>query len=260
MGFSAGNAPGMRTALESEESQVFWAVSHKDGLVGEQRIGIDSTAVDAGNTPTTTLRGGNLMALKDSDSNAYVYNTDANDGTQGVAGVLGNAQDMLQEGAATDRFSSMMTCGLIKRNELLGLDAQAEAVMTRMGFKFDDITPSGAAFLDHPARVDLKITDYTVTAADNGRLFVTTTADTNYTLPTIAVGLSYEFWMLADFELVITGSNNMILKNAAAASTLTYTTGGQQIGAWARVLAVYQTTTTLKWLVKHNTELTYAVA
>ena len=244
------STPGFRSAILSEESQVWFAGRDGQNLVSTRSVTFDSTATDAGNTGTTsTIRGGNVIGIQDSDGNAYPVDPDGNDGTQEAVGILENHFNLLENSVAVDKSRPIMRSGFIKEGECIGLTEQAKAQLMRNGFIFDGLS-NGAGFLVHPRRTVLKITNYTVLASDNGTLFVTTTADTNYTLPTIAAGLSFEFMMAANFELVITGSNNIIAFNDISASTYTWTTTGEQIGVRVRVLAVYIAATTLKWLIE----------
>ena len=86
--FTNGNVPGLATKVEAEESQVIWAGRCGQDLVATRRATIDSAAVDSGNSPTTTLRGGNVLALVDASGKAHTYDPDANDGRQIALGIL----------------------------------------------------------------------------------------------------------------------------------------------------------------------------
>src|SRR4051812_30385595 len=110
--FTTGNAPGISAKVESEEQQVTFAGRHGQTLIVTQPVTIAAAAVDSGNSPTTTLRGGNLLAIADSGGKAVLYDPDANDGSQIAVGLLERAQDMLVEGVATDRFTQMLVHGL----------------------------------------------------------------------------------------------------------------------------------------------------
>ena len=82
------NNPGMTTNVETEESQIL--SSGPNGQTRELDFGVTvkSTVVDSGNTNfTMDLRAGNLFGIKDSDGLAYLYDPDANDGTQNARGV-----------------------------------------------------------------------------------------------------------------------------------------------------------------------------
>ncbi len=257
--FSQGNTPGFTSAIETEESQVY--KSGRNGqtmIVDSPAVLIDDAVVDAGNTPTTTLRGGNLMAIKASDSKAYLYDPDATDGTQLPVGVLESTISMLQNGVAADRFVSLLQGGILKESELLNDDAQALAVLLRIGFRLDSMTPNGAAFLIHPRKVQSHATDYTVVAADNGDLLVATAA-ANFTLPTKAVGLSFEFLQTADANMVITGSSDIVVDGGATRSTITFSTASHKIGSRVRLLCIY-IGGSLKWVVENLGSTTMTLA
>lgn len=258
--FGQNNVPGMQAAIETEEKQVLAAVLNGNNPVTTYKATIDSTAADSGNSPTTTLRAGNVMGVKDADGNAYLYDPDGDDGSQLPVGILGEYQNMLQNGAAADRFTKLLTGGVVKLGELLGEDYHARSVLHQMGFRLvgDTIGPLGHEFLVHQKMTkqitsgDLSGGAYTVTAAENGTLFIAEGADTNFTLPTIAHGLAYEFLMSTNHEIVLTGSNNIIALNDSAASTLTATTTAEQIGVYWRARAVYMgSTPALRWLVEN---------
>ena len=250
--FGQGNVPGFQSNIESEEKELRAAVEGGNNPITQAKVVVDSTVADSGNTPTTTIRGGNLMAIAESDGNAYLLDPDADgNGLEKVVGVLDKHLNMLQNGSAADRFWKLLTGGVIKESELLGEDAHALARLMRMGMRI--IGSDGFPLAANTALVHHDAQEYvngavTVGVADNGKLFVASGGDTNFTLPTIAHGLAYEFVMASDHELVITGSNNIIASNDAAASTLTWTTAGEQIGTYVRLRAVYQAASTLKWL------------
>lgn len=245
-----GAIPGHRDIDESGEVQVWKA---PEGIHGYFTLSSDvvlaSTNTDTGNTgDTTTLRGGNLIATETSLGNEYIYDADANDGTQSAWGVLVKHQPMLESGTATNKVMiPIMSQGVAQKSEIIGLDAQAESQLAMRGI-FMDTAPQGAAALVHPVGVWRKAADYTVVAADNGKHFVATAA-VNFTLPTIAVGLSFEFSQTADANLVITGVDNILGFNNAAADTITFSTSSEKIGARVRIRADYIAANTLRWIV-----------
>jgi len=250
-----GATPGQRDIRESTEKQVWKAGEGFKGIwVLASDVKFASTNTDTGNTgDTNTLRAGNLVATETSLGNEYIYDPDANDGTQTAWGVLMSYLNMQEYGTAVDKpMVPVLTQGVYKRSRLVGLDAQAGAQLAQRGL-FPDDAPSGYAAFAHPMRVSQKAADYTIVAADNGTLFISTDAgDIEFTLPAIAVGLSFEFLQTIDDELLITSpdGNNIVLKNDPLASGIKYTADGDQIGARCRVLAVYHSTT-LKWIVEH---------
>jgi len=256
--FTSGNVPGFQTRQESEEKQIVWSGEQGQNLVATKKVVIDSLAVDAGNTPTTTLRGGLVVALKDSDGNIYPYDADANDGTQIAIGVLSKHQDMLVDGVATDRFSQILVHGLLRENQLLGLDPRAKGVLGGR-FVFDRDLHASAGLLLHPRGVYRKSADYSVVQADNGLLFLATAAVT-FTLPTKQNGLAFRFLQTADAQLRVNGSGDIVHKGNAAASSVTFNTASERIGSHVLVECAYVADGTLKWLVSNLGGTTVVVA
>jgi len=256
--FTSGNTPGFQQKVESEEAQVWWSGRGGQNLVATKKTTLDASNVDSGNTPTTTLRGGNLLALEDASGNAYLYDADANDGRQVALGVLEKHQDMLVDGTATNRFTQMLISGLLKENELVGLDPRAKAQLAGR-FVLDGDPAAAAGTLMHPRGVYRKSADYTVTADDNGLMFVATAA-VNFTLPTKQNGLAFRFLQTADANLVITGSGDVVHKGNAAADTVTFSTASQKIGSQALVECLYTAENTLKWVVTNLGGTTATVA
>lgn len=253
--FNQANAPGFQTARESEESQVFMA--GRNGftmIVDSPAVLISSVTVDSGNTPTTTLRGGNILGQLTSGSELKLYDPDANDGTQLPVGVLEAHLDMLQQGTATDRFTSILKSAILKEGELINEDAHALAVLLHSGFRLDSLLPNGAAFLSRHRKRQLHAADYTVVAADNGDLLVATTAAT-FTLPTKAHGLKFQFLQTSDNTLVIASAgsaDDIIAKGDATADTLTFNTSSEKIGSFVEVECIYTDTSgTLRWIAKN---------
>ena len=247
--FTSGNVPGIGTQQDAADTQVWWAGRHGQDLIATKKVTIDSATVDSGNTPTTTLRGGNVMALADSTGKALTYDPDANDGRQIAMGILEKHQSMLVDGTATDRFTQMLVHGLLKQGELVGLDPRAKQQLAGR-FVFDRDLSASLGVLMHPRGIYRKAANYTVTAADNGLLFLATAA-VSFTLPTKQNGLAFRFFQTADADLTITGSSDIIHKNGAAASSVAFSTSNQKIGSHALVECVYIDTNTLAWIVSN---------
>ncbi len=81
-------------------------------------------------------------------------------------------------------------------------------------------------------RVESKTGDYTVLASESGTIFVQTTADNDYTLPTREAGLIYWFIGSSNHELRVTSdvTQKMTTFNDAAAAYVEFTTTAEQIG------------------------------
>ena len=256
--YSTGNAPGFQTAIEAQESEVLWSGRRGQDQVATKKITLVNSASDSGNTPATTIRGGNALGIADSTGKVNLYSPDANDGRQIAVGILEHNQDMLVNGTATDRLTQMLVHGLVRDSELIGLDPLAKQQLG-MRFLFDRETSPQAGALMHPRGIYRKSANYTVTATDNGLLFLATAAVT-FTLPTKQNGLAFRFAQTADFSLVISGSADIIAKGNAAASSVTFSTASEKIGSHVLVECIYVGTSTLKWLVTNLGGTTPTVA
>lgn len=244
--FNTGNAPGFAAAVESEQAQISWSGRQGQDQIVTQRALIYSASTDEDNSPSTTLRGGLVLAIRDTDGKVTTYTPDANDGSQIAVGVLEQHQDMLVNGVPTERFTQMIVHGLVREGELLNLDTRARGQLSRqMVF---DRKPLSPAPLLAPRGVYRKTTSYTLTAADNGLLFLVSGAAT-FTLPTKANGLAFRIVQTADNDLTIAGSSDLIHKGNAGASSIAFSTSGQKIGSQVLIECVYTASSTLKWLV-----------
>lgn len=245
--FTSGNAPGFQAAIEAAESEVTWSGRKGQDLVATKKITVVSTATDSGNTPQSTLRGGNVLGVVDATGKINTYSPDANDGRQIAIGILEHAQDMLVAGVATDRFTQMLVHGLVRDGELIGLDPRAKQQLGQR-FVFDRESSPQAGVLMHPRGVYRKSANYTVVAEDNGLLLLADNAVT-FTLPTKQNGLAFRFAQTANANLVIAGSSDLIHKGNAAASTVTFSTVNEKIGSHVLVECLYTAAGTLRWLV-----------
>lgn len=259
MGFPTyGELPGITAIAETTEKSLVFDREAKLSYLSD--CVVDSTAVDAGNTPTTTLRAGLLLGRKTADGLLYAWNPDAVDGTEIYAGVLLVGFSTLNsDGTAADKTAHVARSGPFKVADLLiegtaftssTAEHLARAQMLAAGCSLDDQVMPGAGSLGQARRIINVVTDATVTASQNGALFVKTTADGTFTLPALEAGLVFEFLSASDHEMVVASAegDNMIVGNDLSADSVTFTTAGQQIGARVRVESIY-VGTTLKWLV-----------
>ncbi len=247
--FTSGNAPGFQSQIESQDSQVWWSGRHGQNLVATKRVTIDSSNLDSGNTPTTTLRGGVLLAIEDATGNAYLYDADANDGRQIAVGILEKSQDMLVDGVASNRYTQMLVHGLLKESQLVGTDDRAKTQLANR-FVFDSDLGVAGGELMHPRGVYRVSTNQTLTASQNGLMFIALAAVT-FTLPTKANGLAYRVFQIANANLTIVGNNDIVHKGDASASTVAFSTASQKIGSHALIECMYTADNTLKWVVSN---------
>jgi hypothetical protein len=255
--FTTGNVPGFEAAVEGLHSQVTWSGRHGQDQVATQRIVIAEDATDEGNTPDSTLRGGIVMALRDDDGRAVPYAADANDGSQIALGVLEQHQDMLVNGVSTERFTQVIVHGLVRESRLHNLDPRArQQLSSRLQF---DRQPLSSPPLLAPRGIYRKSGSYTLTAGDSGLLFLVSGAAT-FTLPTKQNGLAFRLVQLADGDLTISGSADLVHKGNAAANSVAFSTAGQKIGSQALVECVYVSAGTLKWIVTNLGGTTTTVA
>jgi hypothetical protein len=114
-------------------------------------------------------------------------------------------------------------------------------------FVFDDDVP-GNTIGWHD--VVAKTTNYEVKAADNNLVFTNQGAGQNiiFTLPTIAKGLRYRFFVETGYNLTIASAvpNTLVTFNDATASTIAFDQANELIGGAFEVVANADAT---KWLV-----------
>src|SRR5436190_2173824 len=121
--------PGLGEAEFSSDPNVVWSGRQSQTLVATRPVMLDSTCVDSGNTPTTTLRAGNLIAIDDATGRGFIYDPDATDGKQVVLGVLEKSVEMLTYGVATARLAEVVVAGRVKQSALIGLDVRARTAL-----------------------------------------------------------------------------------------------------------------------------------
>lgn len=250
--------PGMESVIATAEQNLLW---NKGALAVFDFGGIISgSATDAGNTPTTTLRGGLLLGKKTSDGKLYAWSASATDGTQNVYGILPFDVNLLDVNAAgQDRILGILIAGWLKNASILNLDAQARQQM-RGRFWFDDdfAVPPG---LYYPFKQQIpKTANYSVLVSDNGTIFTNAGAvgAVTFTLPAIADGLNYGFYVDADQSVTISSNegSNVIAPGNASASNVAFTMPGRRIGGYVRIFS----TPDLKWRLEDNSPQPLAIS
>jgi Bacteriophage lambda head decoration protein D len=242
--------PGLTAAVETYEAAFRWGPAGLGLITGGT---IDSACVDVGNSPTYELRPGLLLGQKTATGTWTNYSPTATDGSEVAAGVCITSirmQDILT-GAGASRFYGILVGGPVQAAKVLGLDLMARAQMADR-FWFDDALNYPGCHWFPWKRFQTKTAAYQVTANDNFTLFDNTgaTGSVTFTLPAIANGYYFGFRGAAAQTFAVTSSEggNVIALNNLTASTLTYSTGSQQIGA---MLAVFSNPAGTKWLAQN---------
>jgi hypothetical protein len=227
--------PGMGDAVVSTEREFTWGKQEPVLITGV----MSSAAVDAGNSPTTQLRRGLLVGQVTSSLKYKEYNPTGTDGSQIVAGVLFDNINMLnfRTGSAEDKRCVIMVGGNVKAAQLLLLDVQARQQMYGR-FLFDDMLQGIPATYTN---VVAKTADYTVSAStDNGKLFTNQGASgaVNFTLPAVAQGLKFAFFVEANQNLTVTApAGKLVAFNNATATSISFSTSSEKVGAMVEVYA-----------------------
>lgn len=172
--------------------------------------------------------------------------------------------DAVSRTAYIDPGVQMLVSGYIDQDKILGdvaailEDPESRAAMPMLFF--DDYQTGTdtmpVPFLPFGLNKTKSVSaSYTITAADDGTLFVVKAAAT-LTLPTLALGLKFGFFNEADTALTIAapGSNDTILTfNDVAADSVAYSTAGNLIGASCVLQANMDATKWWHWhLCKHT--------
>lgn len=245
-----GLPPGITAAVETYEAAFRWGPAGLGIITGGY---IDAGATDPNNTPTFELRPGLVMGQKTATGTWTNYSPTATDGSEVATGVniTGIRMQDILTGAGVARFYGILVGGPVQTQKLLGLDLMARQQMDK--FMFDDpVTYPGLHWFPWK-RFQTKTANYSLVASDNFSLFDNTGAAgaVTFTLPAIANGYQFGFRGVVAQNLAVTSfeGGNIIALNNAAANTLTFSTGGQQIGAF---VTVFSNPGATKWIVMND--------
>jgi hypothetical protein len=251
--------PGVSAALTTYDAELFWGGDESRVPIIRASAVMSSTAVDAGNTPTTLLRKGMLLGKITSTGELKEWNPDGSDGSENLHSVLQVEQYMVDgTGTAVDRFGPVVLVAPLKASALLiqgsALVGSTDEYLARMrlyeqGCVLDDDPQGWQAGVNR--RYSTKITDYVVLGADNGTIFLATTANATFTLPAIKPGLVFDFVRCSGHNLVVASAegDNVIVGNDLTADSITFSTASNLIGARVRVTGIYLGTD-LRWLAE----------
>lgn len=260
--------PGIQAIKETEETQLWASGPDNNHKRFEIKGTIDSAVTDSGNTSfTTTIRGGNFLGLRDSDSQLRLYDADATNGDQKVVGLLQKHTSMLdRDGTAVDKMVKVLTAGIIKDvTALLGVDKHALAVLSRIGFTFAQLDPHGSCFGLHMKTRYFKAADYTIVDADHGCEFAAVTGAVTFTLPDLAtVGKGFQVLLYnnVDATMTVAGAANTILAGdagGAVSTSIAFSTANRKMGGAVLVWSDYASDGgSLAWKVLVSGDPTYA--
>lgn len=116
--------PGITSKTEYTTSEILRS-NHKI----TKAVKISSAAVDAGNTPTTTLRKGLVLGIVTASGEYAQYDDGAGDGTEVAAAILLDNVNMLDDtGVAEDKEQiEVLLHGIVDESALIGIDANGKA-------------------------------------------------------------------------------------------------------------------------------------
>ena len=248
--------PGMGSLVQTYETEILWGGDESKGLCLFGNCVYSGASRDAGNTPTTILRAGNLFGTVSSTGEREEWDATATDGTQDLSGILPNeqrAQDF--DGNNADRLFRTLLRGpvkaaalLIRGSALVGHADEylARRQLVRAGFILDD-DPFGYKAGVNP-RTQYHVASYQVLATENGTQFFAGAAAT-FTLPAIKAGLRYVFTNTTNTAMAIasTAGDDIVKIHDASADSITFSTASEMIGAQAEIWSEY-VNGTLKWL------------
>ena len=233
--------PGMGTPLVSTENTFLAGTINSWQIIG---VVIVSTAVDAGSTPTTTLRKGLCMGAQGTLQLApgvmvAQYNPAASDGSQYGAGILLEDVNMYDDpsGGVANKYGRLVWMGYVKASQLYGLDgAFRRQVGNRIWFDDGLVDYSQYQYI-----VYANSGSVTVVAADNNKVYSTLggTGATTFTLPALASvwsGWRCVFYNEVGQNMAVTApSGKLVTFNNATATSATFSTSGNLIGACCEV-------------------------
>lgn len=242
--------PGMTDTYDALTSDVLWLRDQPGPLYVHGLI--DSTAVDAGSTPTTLLRAGLLMAYDFTNFKWYPYSANAATYLATAVGVLPFELSMLDAaGVAVNKRCPVLVGGAVKAASLINLDRTARRAMGG-SFIFDDLQGKNEIMPYHRALRTVTGTT-ALTVADSGcTILVASTASATITLPTptaALAGMSVLIINMADQDLLINCATNdlMVIMNDLTADSISFVTASQKIGAGGEFFC-----TGTKWVAQYR--------
>ena len=240
--FGGFAVPGMGALAETTEYEIIFGGERGQGQVLEQNGNYRGEMRDAGNTPTTVIRAGLLVAKTTSGGELEEWVSTASDGTENIFGVVPyelRAQDF--DATDQDRVAGVIVRAPFKASQLLiqgsafvghADEYLARAALHGGGSILDDDPQGYLAGASWRQKIQLGATTITLTSADTYTRFLTHSVATNYVLPAVQVGLKFRFFASEDFNLSISSASSVFVTgNAVTGDGISYVTSGEIIGA-----------------------------
>ena len=239
--------PGISTQYNEEQIEILWGRAE---LAVMPSMLLSGAARDAGNTPTTLLRGGLLLGKITSSGKLIQASPTATDGSQNIVGILPFNMSAQLLATNEDRWMPVITSGYVKAASLLiggnanrGIagDTYEPWVRTQLApnFTLDDKPAFKASSF---SRIEIVTADRTVVLADHGTLFVCYggSANVNFTLPAMTHGFEVSFFNAQDYNMTVTATpaDSLVTLNDAAADSIAFSTAGELIGASLKIVGL----------------------
>lgn len=239
--------PGFLSEYVTQVSDVEWGNTARRQF---RPAVISGATRDAGNTPTTLLRPGLILAATTALPDTLIpWAPTATDGSQHIKAVLIDGQDTQFAGSNADRYIGALYAGNVKASKLIvpgqssaGLSGQTYEYVAynlmRENFRFDTPSPVPPG---RWRRVRTVTADYTVTAADSGTMFVSRgTGAVVFTLPTLLEALEFGFFNAVDYDMTVASATTgkLITFNDIAANSVAFSTSGEKIGGSLEILGL----------------------
>ena len=126
---------GLGSTVSADPSEIRFTDHGRESVIG---IVIDSTALDSGNSPTTTLRKGLVLGKVTATDKYKEYDPSASDGSETARVIIDDEVGLLDDTAtAADTEGLGAFRGDFVAGALIGLDSGAKADLTQCAFDED---------------------------------------------------------------------------------------------------------------------------
>lgn len=237
-----GSAPGISAVRYAEERNIM-AASHTPYGHRVKGITLSSTAVDAGNTPTTSLRAGLPLALLDSTGEYVPWDPDAaHTGADYCRGLLLWNIDMLDVmGTVEDKPQALLLTHGPVLQDLVPDSLLTDTLRAQLKGKIiftDDLEEDAGASNPYTRMQQLLGTTLVIADGVNNKMYRMTAAASTVKLPALVDGGGqfFRFLQIGATSLQITpktGEEDTLigLNEIAGADTATINTAGEILGA-----------------------------